>query len=95
MMNEKQKSAKSKVFQDLITEMEDREAGRHFKTKPVLSLAIGVPEEGAEAHLDKEGELPEGGMSGEEMMDGGQPEDVNTDGMDPRLAEIIRRKKQK
>ena len=68
---------KKKILEELITEMEDKESGKKFGAKPILSINIeGSPAEEA-------GETP--AFEQEEDMTG----------VDPRVAELIKKKRGK
>jgi len=81
MMNEMQAGSKKKVLEDLMANMDDREANR--KMGKLLTITVGVGEDGCPEIVDNAGEESE-----EENVMGDQT------GMDPRVAELIRKKEQ-
>lgn len=81
MMNEMQTGSKKKVLEDLMANMDDREANQ--KMGKLLTITVGVGESGAPEIVDNAGEDNEEALSGDGMS-----------GIDPRVAELIRKKEQ-
>lgn len=77
MMNEMQAGSKKKVLEDLMANMDDREATR--KMGKLLTITVGVGDNGSP-------EIVESGSEDEPMGD--------MTGLDPRVADLIKRKKE-
>lgn len=84
MMNEMQTGSKKKVLEDLMANMDDREANR--KMGKLLTITVGVGEDGCPEVVDNSGEENE---ANEEDMSGD-----GMSGLDPRVVELIRKKEQ-
>jgi hypothetical protein len=86
MMNEMEVESKKKVLEDLMQSMDDREVKN--KMGKLLTIKVGVGEDGTPQIVEEESPMREGKEEdGEDMSGDGM-------GMDPRVAELIRKKEE-